>query len=290
MILRQSAIHQCHTLSSWMAAGCRAVREPCFPSSTVCLARMHSLSSPGGLHWGQVRATAVAVLRKAEDEEVRGVLLQLVQALRYEPADDSRLAAFLVQRAARQPTIAIPLHWCVRGRHVTSKGEGHAELLGVAGDADGAAAHHRHSAAMVRRFGVKFPPKSRGCVCDATTHKASCVDTAAGSFRHAARDEAAQDRHPARLMRRGRCVAPKDEGHAQLWVWLGHSHAQSPVCELAAIWMQCASRQAVIATSLHSCDKCPTTIASVPPSGAVDQHAVACPSHWRTIWPLCVSL
>ncbi|KAK9832006.1 hypothetical protein WJX81_007953 [Elliptochloris bilobata] len=59
----------------------------------------------------EVRATAVAVLRKAEDEEVRGVLLQLVQALRYEPADDSRLAAFLVQRAARQPTIAIPLHW-----------------------------------------------------------------------------------------------------------------------------------------------------------------------------------
>ena len=54
----------------------------------------------------------MAVLRKAEDEEVRGVLLQLVQALRYEPADDSRLAAFLVQRAARQPTIAIPLHWC----------------------------------------------------------------------------------------------------------------------------------------------------------------------------------
>ena len=59
-----------------------------------------------------MRATAVAVLRRAEDEEVRGVLLQLVQALRYEPADDSRLAAFLVQRAARQPAIAIPLHWC----------------------------------------------------------------------------------------------------------------------------------------------------------------------------------
>jgi hypothetical protein len=62
----------------------------------------------------QVRATAVAVLRRAEDEELRGVLLQLVQALRYEPGDDSRLAALLVQRAARQPTIAIPLHWCAR--------------------------------------------------------------------------------------------------------------------------------------------------------------------------------
>ena len=57
----------------------------------------------------------MAVLRKAEDQEVRGVLLQLVQALRYEPGDDSRLAAFLVQRAARQPTIAIPLHWCAGG-------------------------------------------------------------------------------------------------------------------------------------------------------------------------------
>lgn len=63
-----------------------------------------------------MRATAVAVLRRAEDEELRGVLLQLVQALRYEPGDDSRLAALLVQRAARTPTIAIPLHWYAR-RH-----------------------------------------------------------------------------------------------------------------------------------------------------------------------------
>lgn len=109
----------------------------------------------------------MAVLRKAEDEEVRGVLLQLVQALRYEPADDSRLAAFLVQRAARQPTIAIPLHWCANSE--------------------------RHSV-----------PKSRGCVCDAATHRASCVDTAAGSFRDAARDEAAHDRHPAALVHGGK--------------------------------------------------------------------------------------
>lgn len=61
---------------------------------------------------GQVRAHAVEVLKRTENEELLYYLLQLVQALRYEAADDSRLAAFLVQRAISDPTLAIFLHWC----------------------------------------------------------------------------------------------------------------------------------------------------------------------------------
>lgn len=59
----------------------------------------------------QVRAHAVSVLRQAEDEELLCYLLQLVQALRYEAADDSPLAAFLVSRATSNTTLAIHLHW-----------------------------------------------------------------------------------------------------------------------------------------------------------------------------------
>jgi hypothetical protein len=39
--------------------------------------------------------------------------LQLVQALRFEAFDDSRLARFLVARAAANPAFAIFLHWWV---------------------------------------------------------------------------------------------------------------------------------------------------------------------------------
>lgn len=46
----------------------------------------------------QVRAYAVSVLERADDEELRCYLLQLVQALRFERSDKSRLALFLVQR------------------------------------------------------------------------------------------------------------------------------------------------------------------------------------------------
>lgn len=59
----------------------------------------------------QVRAHAVEVLKRADDEELRYYLLPLVQALRYEPADDSRLARFLVSRATADIALGIPLHW-----------------------------------------------------------------------------------------------------------------------------------------------------------------------------------
>lgn len=46
----------------------------------------------------QVRAYAVSVLERADDEELLCYLLQLVQALRFERSDKSRLSHFLVQR------------------------------------------------------------------------------------------------------------------------------------------------------------------------------------------------
>lgn len=46
----------------------------------------------------QVRAYAVSVLERADDEELQCYLLQLVQALRFERSDKSRLSHFLVQR------------------------------------------------------------------------------------------------------------------------------------------------------------------------------------------------
>lgn len=46
----------------------------------------------------QVRAHAVRVLERADDEELQCYLLQLVQALRFERSDKSRLSQFLVQR------------------------------------------------------------------------------------------------------------------------------------------------------------------------------------------------
>ena len=53
------------------------------------------------------------VLRRTDDEELRYYLLQLVQALRYEAVDDSRLATFIVQRATKNPVLGILLHWYV---------------------------------------------------------------------------------------------------------------------------------------------------------------------------------
>ncbi|KAK3441533.1 hypothetical protein EUGRSUZ_B01683 [Eucalyptus grandis] len=44
-----------------------------------------------------VRAYAVSVLERADDEELQCYLLQLVQALRFERSDKSCLSQFLVQ-------------------------------------------------------------------------------------------------------------------------------------------------------------------------------------------------
>lgn len=53
----------------------------------------------------------MSVLTSKEDEELQSFLLQLVQALRYERADSSRLSRFLIDRALANPHFAIILHW-----------------------------------------------------------------------------------------------------------------------------------------------------------------------------------
>ncbi|KAF6172277.1 hypothetical protein GIB67_024899 [Kingdonia uniflora] len=60
-----------------------------------------------------VRAYAVSVLERADDEELQCYLLQLVQALRFERSDKSRLSHFLVQRSLRNIELASFLRWYV---------------------------------------------------------------------------------------------------------------------------------------------------------------------------------
>ncbi|KAK2395675.1 Phosphatidylinositol 3- and 4-kinase family protein [Trifolium repens] len=61
----------------------------------------------------EVRAYAVSVLERADDEELQCYLLQLVQALRFERSDKSRLSQFLVQRALSNIEFASFLRWYV---------------------------------------------------------------------------------------------------------------------------------------------------------------------------------
>ncbi|RWR84950.1 Phosphatidylinositol 3-/4-kinase [Cinnamomum micranthum f. kanehirae] len=61
----------------------------------------------------EVRAYAVSVLERADDEELQCYLLQLVQALRFERSDKSRLSHFLVQRSLSNIELASFLRWYV---------------------------------------------------------------------------------------------------------------------------------------------------------------------------------
>ncbi|XP_022005232.1 phosphatidylinositol 3-kinase, root isoform isoform X2 [Helianthus annuus] len=61
----------------------------------------------------EVRAHAVRVLERADDEELQCYLLQLVQALRFERSDKSRLSQFLVQRSLTNIEFASFLRWYV---------------------------------------------------------------------------------------------------------------------------------------------------------------------------------
>ncbi|CAF2040491.1 BnaA09g14140D [Brassica napus] len=61
----------------------------------------------------EVRAYAVSVLERADDEELQCYLLQLVQALRFERSDRSRLSQFLVQRALQNIQLASFFRWYV---------------------------------------------------------------------------------------------------------------------------------------------------------------------------------
>lgn len=61
----------------------------------------------------EVRAYAVSVLERADDEELLCYLLPLVQALRFERSENSRLAHFLVQRSLSNIELASFLRWFV---------------------------------------------------------------------------------------------------------------------------------------------------------------------------------
>jgi phosphatidylinositol 3-kinase len=59
-----------------------------------------------------VCACGCCCVQRKEDDELLYYLLQLVQALRFEAQDNSRLARFLVNRATHNPAFATFLHWC----------------------------------------------------------------------------------------------------------------------------------------------------------------------------------
>lgn len=58
-----------------------------------------------------VRAHAVHALHSTSDDDLLLYLLQLVQALRYEPMDDSPLSAFLLQRSKESAAVASAFFW-----------------------------------------------------------------------------------------------------------------------------------------------------------------------------------
>ncbi|KAL6620200.1 hypothetical protein ACP70R_035339 [Stipagrostis hirtigluma subsp. patula] len=72
----------------------------------------------------EVRNYAVGVLKRADDEELQCYLLQLVQALRFERSEESRLALFLVDRALSNIEIASFLRWYLLVEHQDSAGAG----------------------------------------------------------------------------------------------------------------------------------------------------------------------
>lgn len=61
-----------------------------------------------------VREFAVAVLKQLPDDKLEGVLLQLVQALKFEAHHDSPLARFLIGRALQNRRIGHFFFWSVK--------------------------------------------------------------------------------------------------------------------------------------------------------------------------------
>jgi phosphatidylinositol 3-kinase len=80
-------------------------------SSAECAALALWLLSPTFEHSAVRAHAATVVLPRASDEDVSDVLLQLVQALRWESLDDSPLATVLVARASQSATLSTWLHW-----------------------------------------------------------------------------------------------------------------------------------------------------------------------------------
>jgi phosphatidylinositol 3-kinase len=79
-----------------------------FSVSFCCNDKFHSLNTDG---YAKVRQFAVSRIANCSDEELHSILLQLVQALRYEDVTDSGLERLLIERAMQSKEIAVSLHW-----------------------------------------------------------------------------------------------------------------------------------------------------------------------------------
>jgi len=79
----------------------------------------------------KVREYAVRCLNKLDDRELKDYLLQLVQALKYEPNHFSPLAVWLVKRALQSPMLlGVPFFWMLKSEiHVPEISERYALLL-----------------------------------------------------------------------------------------------------------------------------------------------------------------
>lgn len=63
--------------------------------------------------FNEIRTLGVKCLEKQTSDQINSIMLQLVQAYRYEYFSQSPLKKFLLHRAARDETIAYTLHWHV---------------------------------------------------------------------------------------------------------------------------------------------------------------------------------
>jgi uncharacterized protein YecE (DUF72 family) len=61
----------------------------------------------------EIREKAVECLQEKNDEELMSIMLQLVQAFRYEKFDKSSLKKFLFQRVFNSIEIANSFHWLI---------------------------------------------------------------------------------------------------------------------------------------------------------------------------------
>jgi Phosphoinositide 3-kinase family, accessory domain (PIK domain) len=64
--------------------------------------------------FNEIRAIAVKCLDKQSVEQINSIMLQLVQAYRYECFEASPLRKFLINRSVRNETLANTLHWHVK--------------------------------------------------------------------------------------------------------------------------------------------------------------------------------
>eukprot|EP00656_Telonema_subtile_P022829 TRINITY_DN2406_c0_g1_i8.p1 TRINITY_DN2406_c0_g1~~TRINITY_DN2406_c0_g1_i8.p1 ORF type:complete len:617 (-),score=173.83 TRINITY_DN2406_c0_g1_i8:23-1873(-) len=101
------------------------VIELMFSWSTPPLAEALELLAPEHTE-PMVRQYAVGILKLASDQELQMFLLQLVQAIRYEPEDHSPLSEFLMQRAARCGELANFLYWYLSVEAASTSPGGHA--------------------------------------------------------------------------------------------------------------------------------------------------------------------